>query len=174
MTEKALRPYIGEVDVIVLVSYAVTIAALYYLRWKYPYQAFVGFEPDMAKEITKFRESDCRVMLLATGIVRESPAFSAEKKRLTELGVKLIEPECGHWASLIDDGEMTEARFRMEVGWAAEERIDAILPYSTNFTDMNSIFESVYGMQVIVTSDYQKVIRSVCRAAKLIGTDIAV
>lgn len=171
MTEKALLPYIGEVDAIVLASYAVTVAALYYLRWKYPHQIFVGFQPNMCADVLRARVKDCKVMMLATGIVKKSESFNNERATLLKMGAKIVEPDCAGWIELVDDGEMTEERLRMELGQLAEERIDAVLPYSTGFTDMKPIFESMYGRMVIVASDFDRVIHETCMSLKLLGRD---
>lgn len=172
MTEKALLPYIGEVDVIVLASYAVSVAALSYLKWKYPHQKFVGFQSKMCVDVAKIHHgSDCKIMVLATGVVRESVEFNRDRNILIKMDAKLIEPNCTEWSTLVDDGEMTEERFRMELGHLADERIDIIMPYATGFMDMKPIFESVYGRRVTVTSDFERVIHETCMAIDLLGKD---
>ncbi len=170
MTENALLPYIGEVDAIVLASYAATGAALHYLRWKYPHQAFIGFEPDMCASMKRMCGVDnYTVMILATGAVRQTYSFQKDREEIVKKGVKLIEPECLGWIKKVDDGEMTEAELRKELGELAEMRVDMVMLYSTGFVDMVPILESIYGRTVMVVNEFDRVIRETCRMIRLTG-----
>lgn len=164
MAERALMPYIGKVNLIVLASYAVTGAALFYLRWKYPEQKFVGFCPEMGRRLKDYTG---RVMVLATGATRTSQDFQDEYRSLKRF--ELIEPDCTEWIQLVDDGEMTEDRLRQTLGWAANEPPDVILFYSTNFVDLKPAFSHIYGRKVRLVDEFSKVVNETCRALRLRG-----
>lgn len=165
MVDRALSPYMEEADVIVLASYAVTVAALSYLRWKYPGQKFVGFEPSLSEYVAKL-ESVKKIMVLATGIVEDSSGFQRE---MLEMGRKTVmHPDCASWIRRVDDGEMSEGRIRMELGRYAEEEVDAVLLYSTGFVDLKPELENIYGEGVVV-DDFSRVAEETYAALKLSG-----
>ena len=100
-------------------------------------------------------------MLLAPGTVRESTSFRRDRKFLVNMGMDIFEPECTDWITMVDDGEMTENTYRIELGEMIEYRPDAILIYSTGLVDMKPIFESVYGKNVVMIDEFEKVTEQV-------------
>lgn len=167
MTERALRPYIGEVDVIVLASYAVTVAALAYLRWRYPDQKFVGFEMRLSEYVVG-QESIKNVMVLAAGVVEDSISFEREMFEMKHLIV--VHPTCLNWIQKVDDGEMDEKALRKELGEFTNLRVDAILLYSTGFVDIKPILEKIYKVGVVI-DDFERVVQWTCTALRLRGGD---
>ncbi|MBR0403290.1 hypothetical protein IJI55_01950 [Candidatus Saccharibacteria bacterium] len=168
MADKALAPYIGEVDVIVLASFAVTVSAMAYLKWKYPEQKFVGFEMNLSDYVEN-RWNAGAVMALATGVVAESVSFEKELMKLSDLTV--ITPECSSWIQRVDDGEMTEEILREELGVFTKINVGTILLYSTGFTDLTSMLKNIYGQSVAVVDDFARVVHRVCMALNLRGAD---
>ena len=159
MTDNALKPYIGEVDVIVLASFAVTVAALPYLRWKYPNQHFVGFEMNLSDYVAD-RWNAGAVMTLATGVVAESISYGRELKKMSELTI--VTPNCSDWIRKVDDGEMTEMSLRKSLGIYARINVGTILLYSTGFADLAPILKKIYGPNVAVVDDFARVMVRVC------------
>lgn len=168
LAEKALKPYIGTADVIVLASYAVTVAALSYLKWKYPEQKFVGFELDLSEYLAG-REMMKPIMVLATGVVEKSVSFERE---LAAMGrYKVIRPKCGGWIKKVDDGEMTERELRRELGKYEKAKVGMILVYSTGLADLGPAFREIYGRSVVVVDDFLRVTHKTCMALELRGAD---
>ncbi|MBQ9019872.1 hypothetical protein IJ096_00915 [Candidatus Saccharibacteria bacterium] len=166
MVDKVLQPFIGEADVIVLASYAVTVAALSYLRWKYPEQKFVGFEMGLSDYVVEKKNYSNTVMVLATGVVEKSASFMREM--LTMRGKHILRPDCAGWTKLVDDGEMTERKLREYLDGYLDMKIDVILPYSTGFLDLKPMLEKIYGRGVVV-NDFARVFQQVCVALGLRG-----
>ena len=165
LAEKALKPYIGEVDVIVLASYTVTGAALHYLEWKYPEQRFVGFTAGMSG--VALRAQAKKILMLAPGMVRESWGYKQDLRKLHD--AQLVRPECEKWVTMVDDGEMTEEKVRKELGELAEERVEAVLLYATGFVELEPMLKRIYGPQTLIVDEFSKVIRETCAALRLKG-----
>lgn len=163
LTEVALRPYIGKVEVIVLASYTITVAALEYLRERFPRQKFVGFDLRLSRMLRR-TPMDRKVMVLATEMVRESLEYGVERQRL-ERFEEVVEPDCQTWVQQVDDGLIYEDEIRRSLnGWG---RMDVVLLYCTNFLAMRELLEQTYGWQVRVLDDFGGVYRATCGALGL-------
>lgn len=102
--ERVLQEYIGKRDLIVLASYALTVAALNYLREKYPLQKFVGFNLCLSQKLKKLRGGK-HVLVLTSLVVRNSVEYSDERGRLEKF--RLTEKCCQDWEKKVDDGEFS-------------------------------------------------------------------
>lgn len=165
LTEAALLPHIGKVDVIVLASYEITLATLKFLQRKYPRQKFVGFWPRLCRRLERFPDGR-RVMLLASKAVQQSAAYNRELEELNRF--EIIESEHGEWAE-VEAGMASAEDLRKERKKTGE--IDAILVYCTDYHYMKRTFEKLYGWQVRVIDDYAGVFRDTCLALGLRGVD---
>ena len=175
LTERAVRPAIGQAEVIVLASCAATVGAINYLREKYPEQKFVGFEPRMMEAFGRFEPK--RVMMIASAPVRRSIGYKVERERLA-LSAEILEPDCLTWLKYADKEEMTELRLKRELERQGMERkmdvtkqVDAVIIYETSLADMKEAFERVVGWQAVVVDGFAQMKREVCAAAGLVGKD---
>ena len=163
--EAALLRHIGRVDVIVLASYEVTLAALGYLQRKYPRQKFVGFQPRLSRRLGKLRDGR-RVMLVASEVVQRSAAYNRELAELSRFTV--VESEHDEWADA-EAGRASAADLRKECRKTG--KVDAILMYCTDYRYLRRTFEQMYGWQVKIFDDYEGVFRDTCLALGLRGID---
>lgn len=165
LTEAALIPYIGRVDLIVLASYEITAATLTFLQRRHPRQKFVGFRPRLSRRLEDFPDGR-RVMLVASRSVQQSAAYNRELEDLERF--ELVESEHGEWAE-VEAGMASAEDLRKERRKTGE--IDAILMYCTDYRYLRRTFEKLYGWQVKVIDDYAGVFRDICLALKLRGVD---
>lgn len=168
MTENALRPYIGEADVIVIASYAATVAAMDYLKWKYPEQKFVGFDTNLSDYVVR-KKGMRNIMVLATGVVEQSISFQRDLFEMS--GLTILRPNCDEWIQLVDDGEMTIHKLKRELADYLGMGLDAVLLYSTGFVDLKPMLEKIYGKGVVI-DDFARVFRKMCVALGLRGGDV--
>ena len=164
--EKNLAKYIGKKDVIVLASYALTVAALSYLREKYPWQKFVGFNLCLSQKLKRLREGK-HVLVLTSLVVKDSMEYSDERGRLKRF--KLTEKCCQDWEKKVDDGEFS--REFLAKNLAKTKNVDAVLLYGANFLDFKDEFERIYGWGVQVVDGFAGVLREICQQLKLKGLD---
>ena len=170
LTEKAIRAYVGEVDLIVIASYEATVAAIDMLRDKYPDQKFVGFEPRMAELLPadSAQSKLKRVALAGSEVVRRSIGYKVERSRLS-LEHEVIEMDTANWSELVNRDGLTAEVLREDLarqgitglGYATEQRIDAVLLYSTELADQKELLEEVMGWQIVVVSDFERMMGEV-------------
>ncbi len=113
ITVDLLRPYIGNVDLIVLGGYAVGMM-LGDLERTFPAQAFVAPSVNYDK-ILRTRQYPEQVAVLAGAATRSSELLQELREKLPYS--TLILPECENWEDLIDNNLMTEDVVRTELAW---------------------------------------------------------
>ena len=168
LTEAALLPYIGKVEVIVLASHELTLATLTFLQERYPEQKFVGFWPRLSRVLT-IRPRGKRVMMLASSVVQRSAEYSREREELKRLEVaEVVETERSEWVD-VEAGRANAGFLRNELQKTG--KVDVVLMYCTDLHNMRAKFEEIYGWRVMVVDDYAMVFRETCAALGLRGVD---
>ena len=104
ITESALRPYIGTVDLIIIANYQISTNCLSHLRRKYPDQKFVGFT------LRPNRILNRPTIILTTKPTTRSLAYFLVARELKAKTICL-----DRWPSLIDDGELTDRDFENDL-----------------------------------------------------------
>lgn len=170
--QRAVRPYVGEVDLVVLASYEATVAAIDLLRDEYPEQKFVGFEPRIADLLPANTPQVTlrRLVMAGSEAVRRSVGYRVERARLS-LEYEVVEVDTTHWSELVNRDALTAESLRADLvrqgitdlGYATAERLDAILLYSTDLAEQQELIEEVMGWQMIVVSDFERVMREIAR-----------
>ena len=178
LTERAIRPYIDEVDSIILASYEATVAVIDQLRDKYPEQNFVGFEPRMMELLPadSAQSKTRRLMLAGSEAVRRSIGYKVERSRLS-VRYEIVEVDSSSWSELINRDELTAEALRTDLarqgitnlGYATEHRLDAILLYSTELAEQRELMEEVLGWQIYVVSDFERMINEIAVVLGLKG-----
>lgn len=107
-----LRRFVGEVDLIVLGGYAVSLA-LGYMKEKYPQQKFVGMSINYDM-ILRSRNFPGQVALLMDRLTSESELRQELRTALPYS--TLIIPDCTGWEELINENLMTEEILRRDLG----------------------------------------------------------
>ncbi len=164
-TEEALKPYIGTVDVIVLMSYEATISGLNYLRGKYPKQKFLGVDFGIFRE-----DGGTKFLVFTTSFVANSKFYAATKKALPSKN--FTEVVCDDWPQLIDDGELTVEMMRQKVEEFRDAYSDGVILGCTQFSDVQDDLASVISWkQGRIMDEFSLVLRNICHALELRGGD---
>ena len=130
LSEAAVRPYIGRVDVIVLANFEATMWALAKLQTKYPEQCFVGMNLRflLRDQVAK------RVLVLTTGTVSGSKMFREARWKMWRKRMTI--KKCEDWAKLIDEGEMDAGKIEAELREYKEKKFDTVWLGCTHFRDV--------------------------------------
>lgn len=113
LVEQGLADYIGQMDVIVLGGYAVSLA-LEYLRERYPEQKFVGMGINY-DAILRTRSYPENVVLMMDQLTSESELRQELRQRLQYS--TLVIPDCTGWEELINEGLMMPEILRRDLGY---------------------------------------------------------
>lgn len=162
LTEMALLPHIGKVDVIVLSEAATAAVALDFLRQRYPNQAFVGYGHDFAKLIEHLSRA---VMILTTKGVKQTEFYQRSKACFS--GKKLVEPECLGWEDHIDNDELPEESISSAIG----NFRGVVVVYNPGFFEIIPKIEKIAGPRVNIIDLKRALLRDVCLALRLRGVD---
>lgn len=156
MRERALailRPYFGEVDVIVLASAEMTLAAEDYLRRLYPEQAIVGYGRNLLNVLK--RENTVRI--LTSEIVRRMTKYQKMKMECGEIKVS----ERG--LKNCSEAEINKGLRGFKNG--------LIVLYSTDLIRVKMNIQERVKWRATVVDMRESLFRDVCTALKLKGKD---
>lgn len=161
LTERALKPYVGTADVIVLASYEATEAGLEYLREKYPKQKFLGFEMEGLGKIKG------KLLVLATSFVLESEWLKRKLQGREWMGV-----DCDEWPQLIDDGELNVEVMEKRLAEVEAVYTDAVILGCTQLVDVKKDLEKILGWKKgAVVDEFKLVLKNICAVLGLRGGD---
>lgn len=131
LTKIAIIPLIkAHCDVIIIACNTATTVAIKPLRLAYPKQQFVGIEP-MIKPAALATKSDC-IAVCATPRTLDSNRYM-ELKRTWANDIKVIEPDCSSWASLIEQGESEEIAVDSLMKSLLTKNVDVVVLGCTHF-----------------------------------------
>lgn len=105
--EKALRPYIGRANLIVVANYLLASTSLKYFEHKYKSQNFLGLELPYPGISKRKRTTILTTKAMARTISYHNYLFRLKGKTDTIC--------LDHWVELIDDGELTEQMVYREI-----------------------------------------------------------
>ena len=150
LTEMALLPYIGKVDVIVLADADVTLVAGEYLIKKYPEQIFMGYGARMHEAMQKC----IRAMSLTSGVTRVTEQYQMMKAQCKS--EEVFEPDCSQWSKMIVDGKMTDEVLGEQI---KEFPGGMILIYATDFIELEDALRRIFGWRVSIVDLRPKLLR---------------
>ena len=155
--EKALRPYVGNVDLIVFANYLLTTTSLKYFRRKYRNQKFVGLN------LRSKRLARKPTLILTTKAVSRTLAYFQFAKNLRAKTICL-----DTWPHLIDDGELTSEDCERDLS-AALRRVDNFSPQQIllacgQFTELTPKIRQIFGHNVRIVDSFDTAIIEICRA----------
>ncbi|MBO7560457.1 hypothetical protein J6T21_00230 [Candidatus Saccharibacteria bacterium] len=160
VTEEAIRPYIGHVDLIIFANYLVTIMDLKYFQQKYQNQKFMGFAmPQIKSE---------RTLILTSKALHKSRGF---KRYIHSFDTKSRTIECDSWIPLIDDDELTEDLVRRDLLQLGSFLPQTIALAYTNLVDIKPMLLKIFGPIVNITDGYRDTLHNVCQELGLRGLD---
>lgn len=164
ITETAIKPYIGRVNLIILANYFLTITNLKYFRRKYKDQKFLGLD---LKRPDNFVERD--TLILTTKLVARTVNYYNFLFRL-KCHTKTITLDS--WPSKIDNGELMsgEAVDTLEL-FSAKEKFypkNVILACS-HFNDIKPELRTCFGGNLKIHDSFDAAYRKTCKMLKLRG-----
>ncbi|AWI10363.1 glutamate racemase [Ereboglobus luteus] len=131
LTDAAIQSLLAsKCDVIILACNTATALAIDALREKYPAQKFIGIEPMVKTAATLTRGKIVAVCATSATLA------SARYKRLVRdygAGLRIIEPDCGEWASLIENNLMNRSHIQKTIEGVCEQGADVIVLGCTHY-----------------------------------------
>ena len=162
--ERALRPYIGEVDLIILANHLLTATSLKYFRRRYQSQKFVGLR---LCQPTTF--VDRNTIVLTTRPLAKTINYHNYTFRLHR-SLRTLTPD--DWLAKIDDGQLSDgevcdyiASFVVKENFTPEEVILAC----AHFSELKTELHKQLGRNLKIHDSFDDAIRHTCKALHLRG-----
>lgn len=131
LTELAIAPLLASgCDVIVIACNTATAVAIEKLRKNHPTQPFIGLEP-MLKPAAALTKSGT-IAVFATPATLSSQRYLSAKAAFAA-GVRVIEPNCSDWATLIEADEMNRDKIERVVEECIAHDADIIVLGCTHY-----------------------------------------
>lgn len=163
LIETTLRPYLGEVDLIIFANYLIASTNLKYFTNKYKEQAFLGLHLPKSSSVSKQE-----VLVLGTKTLAKRIFF---RNYLFRLSARATMVYLDEWQTAIDDGELTSDDIKkkfvhlLKRGYMPE----GIILTSSNFYDIKPELRSVFKNNIKIYDDFTVLIDQTCRALKIRG-----
>ncbi|MBO7657220.1 hypothetical protein J6S55_01040 [Candidatus Saccharibacteria bacterium] len=162
--EKALKPYMGRADLIIIANYLLTITSIRYFERKYKGQKFLGLELPRMDTFVKRKTAIFTTKAVTKTIDYYSYIFHLKRKADTFC--------LDHWVELIDDGELTEQiiyrdieRFYLKYRYKPAEIIIAC----SQFCDTMPMLKSVLSKNLKIHDGFDDTINKACKILKIRG-----
>ena len=161
IVEDALKPYIGNADMIVLANHQLTITTLDYLKRHYPNQKFIGFDlPEVDTFVNR------KTLTLSTSAVSKSLAFRRYVKSLRRDTVTV---NLDLLPALIDSGKLKMCELRSIFIKAVKFNPREIIIACSHFHYLESPLRRIYSSNIKIHTSYRDVVRRTCKELKLRG-----
>lgn len=131
LTDSAIQPLINSgCKTIVIACNTATTVAISALRCKYPELKFVGIEPMIkpACQMTKTKN----IAVCATPRTLDSKRYSELKNEWAH-GIKVYEPDCGDWATLIEDDQAETIDLDKVISEMTDRNVDVVVLGCTHY-----------------------------------------
>ena len=164
LAEKALRPYINKVDLIILANHLLSITSLKYFKRKYPNQRFIGFSLKTPDTFIK-RET----VIVATKALTHTIEYQGFILRLKRK-VKTITIDS--WPVKIDDGELSDEEIRETFklfGVKKNIHPEEIILGNAQLEDIKPNLKKLYGRNLKIYSSFDDTIREACKILHIRG-----
>lgn len=171
LVEQRLKSYIGEVDVIVLGGYVVSLA-LGYLQAKYPTQKFVGVGVNYYR-ILRSAAYPARITVLMNEALLKSD-FCEELRVNLPFSILAV-PDCTGWGELaaVDGLTTTMMRTELETYFALPPaRKVKVLREKPHKSILETVAGEKYATTTMVAAATQVAVRRVPEAQRLIPSDV--
>lgn len=131
LTDTAIQPLLrAACDVIVIACNTATAVAIDALRARYPSERFIGLEP-MVKPAPSLSTSGV-IAIFATPATLLSERYMNAKRLYANI-VRVVEPDCSDWASLIESNEISRAHIETVVNQCIRENADVVILGCTHY-----------------------------------------
>lgn len=165
VADKALRPYIGKVDLIIFANYLLTITSLKYFRRKYKEQKFIGF--DLQSPDTFIKRD---VLILTTKAVTRTVHYHFFRARIRR---KILTLALDDWSAAIDDGELTEQEIRDTIENSLIKKNiqpQEVILGCSQFEDIKPILKDIFGHNLKIYDSFNTTIRKTCKTLRIRGS----
>ncbi|MBQ2695045.1 hypothetical protein IJG04_00170 [Candidatus Saccharibacteria bacterium] len=164
--ESALRPYIGNVDLIIFANHLLTLTSLKHFQRQYKNQKFLGinFDPGTISD-SLLRPT----LILTTTPVTRTPKYY---KLIFKLKCPNITLRLDSWPKLIDDGELTKEIIKYDIhNLLARNNFKPanVILACTHFTDVKAEIKSALGGKVKTQDGFNETIRDIYKIIKIRG-----
>ena len=163
LAEESLRPYIGNVDLLVIANYQIAATSLSYFRRKYPEQKFVGFT------LKPKRIAKRPTIILTTKSTTRNLAYISATHSLKAKTICL-----DRWPALIDDGELTDNDFKTDLEPALQRianlKSHQIFLACGQFSDCIPKFRKIFGHNARIVDSFEHTIHETYRALNIRST----
>lgn len=161
--ENALRPYLGQVDLIIFANYLLSITSLNYFRKKYKSQKFIGFTLRSKRIII-----EKATLILTTSAATKNFAFFTLAHRM---GAKTV---ClDSWPLKIDSGELTRDDVESALGSILDKlrnfSPEQILLICGHFVGFTPELRKIFGHNVRIVDGFDDTIRDAYRVLQIRG-----
>ena len=160
----ALRPYIGNVDLIIIANNLITVTSLKYLRRKYRNQKFLGLS---LKTPDTYVKRD--VVILATKAITKTISYQNYIFRLKRRAKTVVLDE---WPNQIDDGELTEAEIHKTLSpyiTRINPNREEVVLACTQFNDIIPELRRLFGKNLKIHDSFSDAIRNTCHTLQIRG-----
>ena len=160
--EKALNPYLNNVDLIIFANHLLSLTSLKYFRHKYKRQRFVGIELDFKDFIQK------PTLVLTTKAVARTFKYIQILHR-HQIKVDMLDD----WPTLIDDGELTNHKVKQDLKTfllGNSFRPEQVVLGCGQFVDIRSEIIKFFGHNIKIIDGFEPTLRKICRTLKLRGS----
>jgi glutamate racemase len=161
--ENALRPYFGQVDLIIFANYLLSITSLNYFRKKYKTQKFIGFTLRSKRLVV-----EKATLILTTTATTKNFAFFTLAHRIKAKTICL-----DSWPLKIDSGELTKDNIGSALGSILGKlrnfSPEQVLLICGQFTEFIPEFRKAFGHNVRIVDSFDDTIRDAYRVLKIRG-----
>ena len=162
--EKALRPYLGKVDLIIFANYLLTITSLRFFRRKYPKQKFIGLDLVLPSTFI-----DRNTIILTTKAVSKTIRYRIYVSRLHR---KTITVPLDDWPNKIDDGELKEDDIRetlSEITVVKKFVPKEIILACSQFNDIKPILRDIFSNNIKIHDSFNDLYHDTCKTLRIRG-----
>ena len=162
--EAALRPYLGDVDLIVFANHLLSLTSLRYFRRKYPQQEFIGMTLDPPRSPV-----ERNILVLTTRAVHRSVSYRHLIWRLGTGKCKTLTLD--DWPAKIDDGELTSSEISQTFVSAS---IKPSCPHNivlacSQFSDIREQLYDYFNKNIKIYDGFEDTLQQICRILKIRG-----
>jgi len=131
LTHNAIKPLVESgCSAIVIACNTATTVAISSLRKIYPDMNFIGIEP-MVKPASLLTKTNVIAVCATPGTLKSNKYL--ELKNFWAKDIRVIEPDCGDWAELIENGELNKIDIDSVVKSLLSKKVDVIVLGCTHY-----------------------------------------
>ena len=158
IAEAALRPYIGNVDLIIFANHLITLTSLKYFRRKYKNQRFIGLNLKTPDTFIGYNVLVLTTKAVSRTIKYRSFIFHSNHNFKTLLA--------DSWPAKIDDGELTVTEIKDTIKSFLSKK--KFYPYEillacSQFNDIKTDLKTIFGSDLRIYDSFNDTIRDVCK-----------